>query len=144
MIRTGELKGPVSFSPDNLDSGSIVNPLSETENMKDGSDAVADWPYLNAMLNVAAMADLVTVQSNGAMGISVHTGVTMIADGTEEANLRLEACLTTDPGIGIVRHAQAGYEIARRVADGQGRLTRDRIKVPLWWTREATFGPEER
>jgi urocanate hydratase len=144
MIRTGELKGPVSFSRDNLDSGSIVNPLSETENMKDGSDAVADWPYLNAMLNVAAMADLVTVQSNGAMGISVHTGVTMIADGTEEAKLRLEACLTTDPGIGIVRHAQAGYEIARRVADGQGRLTGDRIKVPLWWTREATFGPEER
>jgi urocanate hydratase len=144
MIRGGEMKGPVAFSRDNLDSGSIVNPLSETENMKDGSDKVADWPYLNAMLNVAAMADLVTVQSNGAMGISVHTGVTMIADGTEEAKLRLEACLTTDPGIGIVRHAQAGYEIARRIADGRGRLTADRIKVPLWWTREATFGPEER
>lgn len=142
MIRQGEVKGPVSFSRDNLDSGSIVNPLSETENMKDGSDKVADWPYLNAMLNVAAMADLVTIQSNGAMGISVHTGVTMVADGTDEAKLRLEACLTTDPGIGIVRHAQAGYEIARRVADGQGRLTKDRIKVPLWWTPEATFGPE--
>jgi len=143
MIRAGELKGPVSFSRDNLDSGSIVNPLSETESMKDGSDTVADWPYLNAMLNVAAMADLVTVQSNGAMGISVHTGVTMIADGTEEAKMRLEACLTTDPGIGIVRHAQAGYEIARQVVEGHGRLTRDRIKVPLWWSREATFGPEE-
>ncbi len=143
LIRQGEVRGPVSFSRDNLDSGSIVNPLSETENMRDGSDKVADWPYLNAMLNVAAMADLVTVQSNGAMGISVHTGVTMIADGTEEAKLRLEACLTTDPGIGIVRHAQAGYEIARRVADGQGRLTGERIKVPLWWTPEATFGPKE-
>jgi urocanate hydratase len=65
----------------------------------------------------------------------------MIADGTEEAKLRLEACLNTDPGIGIVRHAQAGYEIARRVAEGQGRLSADRIKVPLWWTPEATFGP---
>jgi urocanate hydratase len=142
LVRNGNLKGPVAFSRDNLDSGSIANPLSETENMKDGSDKVADWPYLNAMLNVAGMADLVTIQSNGAMGISVHTGVTMIADGTEEADLRLEACLTTDAGIGVVRHAQAGYGIARKVADGKGRLTGEKINVPLWWNPKATFGPE--
>ena len=142
LVRNGNLKGPVAFSRDNLDSGSIANPLSETENMKDGSDKVADWPYLNAMLNVAGMADLVTIQSNGAMGISVHTGVTMIADGTEEADLRLEACLTTDTGIGVVRHAQAGYGIARKVADGKGRLTGEKINVPLWWNPKATFGPE--
>ena len=143
LVRRGDLAGPVAFARDNLDSGSIVNPLSETEDMKDGSDKVADWPYLNAMLNVAGMADLVTVQANGAMGISAHTGVTMIADGTEEAALRLEACLTTDAGIGVVRHAQAGYEIAREVALGKGRLTDESISIPLWWTAEATFGPDE-
>lgn len=75
------------------------------------------------------------------MGEAVHTGVTMIADGSEEADLRLEACMTTDSGIGVVRHAQAGYETAREVAEGRGRLTRDRIEVPLWWKPEATFGP---
>jgi len=143
LVRRGDLAGPVAFARDNLDSGSIVNPLSETEDMKDGSDKVADWPYLNAMLNVAGMADLVTVQANGAMGISAHTGVTMIADGTEEAALRLEACLTTDAGIGVVRHAQAGYEIAREVAMGKGRLTDESISIPLWWTPQATFGPDE-
>ena len=143
LVRRGDLAGPVAFARDNLDSGSIVNPLSETENMKDGSDKVADWPYLNAMLNVAGMADLVTIQANGAMGISAHTGVTMIADGSEEAALRLEACLTTDAGIGVVRHAQAGYEIAREVALGKGRLTDESISIPLWWTPEATFGPDE-
>ena len=143
LVRQGALAGPVAFARDNLDSGSIANPLSETEDMKDGSDKVADWPYLNAMLNVAAMADLITVQANGAMGISNHTGVTMIADGTEEAALRLEACLTTDAGIGVVRHAQAGYEIARDVVMGKGRLTDESISIPLWWTPEATFGPDE-
>ena len=143
LVRQGDLAGPVAFARDNLDSGSIVNPLSETEDMKDGSDKVADWPYLNAMLNVAGMADLVTVQANGAMGISAHTGVTMIADGSEEAALRLEACLTTDAGIGVVRHAQAGYEIARDVAMGKGRLTDESISIPLWWTPEATFGPNK-
>jgi urocanate hydratase len=143
LVRQGDLEGPVAFARDNLDSGSIANPLSETEDMKDGSDKVADWPYLNAMLNVAGMADLVTVQANGAMGISAHTGVTMIADGTEEAALRLEACLTTDAGIGVVRHAQAGYEIAREVATGKGRLTDESISIPLWWAPQATFGPDE-
>jgi urocanate hydratase len=77
------------------------------------------------------------------MGEAVHTGVTMIADGSEEADLRLEGCLTTDSGIGVVRHAQAGYEEARDAANGIGPLTTDSINVPLWWTRTATFGPED-
>jgi urocanate hydratase len=143
MIREGRLVGPVAFSRDNLDSGSIVNPTFESENMNDGSDLISDWPYLNALLNTAAMADLVAIQANYSMGEAVHTGVTMIADGSEEADLRLEACMTTDSGIGVVRHAQAGYDLARQVAEGQGPLTRERIKVPLWWSPEATFGPEE-
>jgi urocanate hydratase len=143
LIREGKVAGPVGFSRDNLDSGSIVNPTFESEKMPDGSDLISDWPYLNALLNTAAMADLVAIQANYSMGEAVHTGVTMIADGSEEADLRLEACMTTDSGIGVVRHAQAGYEMARRVAEGKGPLTDDRIKVPLWWTPTATFGPDE-
>lgn len=143
MIREGELAGPVAFSRDNLDSGSIVNPTFESEKMPDGSDLISDWPYLNALLNTAAMADLVAIQANYSMGEAVHTGVTMIADGSAEADLRLEACMTTDSGIGVVRHAQAGYEMARQVAEGKGPLTSERIQVPLWWSSHATFGPEE-
>ncbi|MDH6232243.1 urocanate hydratase [Mesorhizobium soli] len=139
MVRSGELKGPVAFSRDNLDSGSIVNPTFESERMKDGSDLISDWPYLNAMLNVAAGADLVAIQENYSMGEAVHTGVTMIADGSAEAEVRLAACLTTDSGIGVVRHAQAGYEIARAAA--AERFAKDGVQVPLWWSPKATFGP---
>jgi urocanate hydratase len=140
MVRSGELKGPVAFSRDNLDSGSIVNPTFESERMKDGSDLISDWPYLNAMLNVAAGADLVAIQENYSMGEAVHTGVTMIADGSAEADVRLSACLTTDSGIGVVRHAQAGYDIARNAA--AERFARDGVQVPLWWSPKATFGPD--
>ena len=143
LIRSGEVAGPVAFSRDNLDSGSIVNPTFESEKMLDGSDLISDWPYLNALLNTAAMCDLIAIQANYSMGEAVHTGVTMIADGSEEADLRLDACLTTDSGIGVVRHAQAGYPEAREAADGNGPLTTDTINVPLWWTPTATFGPEE-
>jgi urocanate hydratase len=143
LIRDGELAGPVAFSRDNLDSGSIVNPTFESEKMLDGSDLISDWPYLNALLNTAAMCDLIAIQANYSMGEAVHTGVTMIADGSEEADLRLDACLTTDSGIGVVRHAQAGYPEAREAADGNGPLTTDSINVPLWWTPTATFGPED-
>jgi urocanate hydratase len=142
MIHDGELAGPVGFSRDNLDSGSIVNPTFESEKMKDGGDLISDWPYLNALLNCAGMADLVAIQANYSMGEAVHTGVTMIADGSEEADLRLEACMTTDSGIGVVRHAQAGYEVSRQVCEGKGPLTSDSIKIPLWWSPQATFGPE--
>lgn len=141
LVAQGKLSGPIAFSRDNLDCGSIANPAFETEDMRDGSDSISDWPYLNALLNTAAMADLVAIQANGTMGMSAHTGVTTIADGTEEAELRLDACLTTDAGIGIVRHAQAGYETARLVAQGRGPLTSEAIKVPLWWSPDATFGP---
>ncbi len=141
MVRTGELKGPVAFSRDNLDSGSIVNPTFESERMLDGSDLISDWPYLNALLNVAAGADLVAIQENYSMGEAVHTGVTMIADGTAEADVRLAACLTTDSGIGVVRHAQAGYDIARKAA--AERFTKDGVQVTLWWTPTATFGPDD-
>ena len=141
LVRDGELQGPVAFSRDNLDSGSIVNPTFESEGMLDGSDLISDWPYLNALLNCAGMCDLIAIQANYSMGEAVHTGVTMIADGSEEASLRLEACLTTDSGIGVVRHAQAGYPAAREVAEGRGPLTTESIDVPLWWTPTATFGP---
>ena len=141
MVRSGELKGPVAFSRDNLDSGSIVNPTFESERMKDGSDLISDWPYLNALLNVAAGADLVAIQENYSMGEAVHTGVTMIADGSLEADVRLAACLTTDSGIGVVRHAQAGYDIARKTASD--RFEKDGVQVPLWWTPTATFGPDD-
>lgn len=142
LIRTGAIKGPVAFSRDNLDSGSIVNPTFESENMKDGGDLVSDWPYLNGLLNCAGMCDLIAIQANYSMGEAVHTGVTMIADGTTEADFRLDVCLTVDSGIGVVRHAQAGYETARDVANGKGRLTGESIQVPLWWTPTATFGPD--
>lgn len=141
MVRSGELKGPVAFSRDNLDSGSIVNPTFESERMKDGSDLISDWPYLNALLNVAAGADLVAIQENYSMGEAVHTGVTMIADGSTEADVRLSACLTTDSGIGVVRHAQAGYDIARKTA--ADRFGKDGVQVPLWWSPKATFGPDD-
>ncbi|MBZ9686819.1 urocanate hydratase [Clostridium estertheticum] len=144
LIKHGVIKGPVAFSRDNLDCGSIVNPTFESEKMKDGSDLISDWPYLNGLLNCAAMCDLIAIQANYSMGEAVHTGVTMIADGTEEAAIRLDVALTVDSGIGIVRLAQAGYETAREIAEGNGKYTTDSIKVPLWWEPKATFGPSGR
>ncbi|MEO6880740.1 MAG: urocanate hydratase [Mycobacteriaceae bacterium] len=141
LVGTGEVAGPVAFSRDNLDSGSIINPTFESENMPDGSDVISDWPYLNGLLNASSMCDLIAIQANYAMGDSVHTGVTMIADGTAESAFRLKASLTVDSGIGVVRHAQAGYERAREVAETVG--PGEGMTVPLWWTREATFGPED-
>ncbi len=142
LVGSGDVEGPIAFSRDNLDAGSIANPAMETETMKDGSDSISDWPFLNALLNTAAMADLVSIQANGTMGVSHHTGVTIIADGTAESAMRIEAAMTTDSGIGIVRYAQSGYGTARQVAQGKGPLTSDSIKVPLWWSEIATFGPE--
>jgi urocanate hydratase len=143
LIRAGEVKGPVAFSRDNLDSGSIVNPTFESENMADGGDLVSDWPVLNGLLNSCGMCDLISGQANYSMGEAVHTGVTMIADGTDEADFRLSVSLTVDSGIGVVRHAQAGYQAAKDVADGRGQLTDEAIKIPLWWTPTATFGPRD-
>ncbi|MBS9775772.1 MAG: urocanate hydratase [Fusobacterium sp.] len=143
-IKDGRIKGTVAFSRDNLDSGSIVNPTFESEKMPDGGDYISDWPYLNGLLDCAGGCDLIAIQANYSMGEAVHTGVTMIADGTDEADERLAVTLTTDSGIGVIRHAQAGYQAAKDVANGKGKYTTDSIKVPLWWrpAEEVTFGPE--
>lgn len=146
LIKKGEVHGPVAFSRDNLDSGSIVNPTFESENMPDGGDYISDWPYLNGLLNCAGMCDLIAIQGNYSMGEAVHTGVTMIADGTEEADLRLEASMTVDSGIGVVRHAQAGYQAAKDVCNGKGKIAGgESIKIPLWWepADKVTFGPDD-
>ena len=146
LIRKGEIKGPVAFSRDNLDSGSIVNPTFESERMKDGGDLISDWPILNGLLNACGMCDLIALQANYSMGEAVHTGVTQIADGTDDAVTHLEVAMTVDSGIGVIRHAQAGYEIAKDVANGKGKLTGEGIKVPLWWepADKVTFGPEQK
>lgn len=145
LIKKGEIKGPVAFSRDNLDSGSIVNPTFESERMKDGGDLISDWPMLNGLLNACGMCDLIAIQANYSMGEAAHTGVTQIADGTTDADFRLEVAMTVDSGMGIVHHAQAGYETARDVANGKGKLTKESIKIPLWWepADKVTFGPKE-
>ena len=122
MVFTGELAGPIVIGRDHLDAGSVASPYRETEGMKDGSDAIADWPILNALLNTAAGAHWVSVHHGGGVGIgySIHAGMVVVADGTDEAGERLERVLTTDPGLGVVRHADAGYERAFEVARERG------------------------
>ena len=114
MVRTGELKAPVVIGRDHLDSGSVASPNRETEGMKDGSDAVSDWPILNALLNTSSGATWVSFHHGGGvgMGFSQHAGLVIVADGTEDADRRLERVLWNDPATGVMRHADAGYEIA--------------------------------
>ncbi len=111
MVKSGELKAPVVFGRDHLDSGSVASPNRETEAMRDGSDAIADWPILNALLNTAAGASWVSVHHGGGVGIgySIHAGMVVVADGTAETETRLQRVLTTDPGTGVMRHVDAGY-----------------------------------
>ncbi|WNS78248.1 urocanate hydratase [Domibacillus sp. DTU_2020_1001157_1_SI_ALB_TIR_016] len=122
MVASGELKAPIVIGRDHLDSGSVASPNRETEAMKDGSDAVSDWPILNAMINAVGGATWVSVHHGGGvgMGYSLHAGVVIVADGTEEAAKRIERVLTTDPGMGVVRHADAGYELAQKTAREKG------------------------
>ena len=122
MVRSGELSAPIVIGRDHLDSGSVASPYRETEGMKDGSDAIADWPILNALVNTAAGAHWVSVHHGGGVGIgySIHAGMVVVADGSDEAAARLERVLTTDPGTGVVRHADAGYEEALAVAEERG------------------------
>lgn len=122
MVRKGELKAPIVIGRDHHDTGSVASPFRETEAMADGSDAIADWPILNAMLNVASGASWVSFHHGGGVGIgySLHAGMVIVADGTREMDARLERVLTNDPGIGVVRHADAGYEIARETAKKHG------------------------
>ena len=127
MVASGELKAPIVIGRDHLDSGSVASPNRETEAMKDGSDAVADWPILNAMINSVGGATWVSVHHGGGvgMGYSIHAGMVIVADGTKEAEARLERVLTTDPGMGIVRHVDAGYELAEKTAKEKG------IQIPM-------------
>ncbi len=118
LVRTGAVRAPIVIGRDHLDAGSVASPNRETEGMKDGSDAVADWPILNAMLNAVSGATWVSVHHGGGvgMGYSIHAGMVVVADGTAEAAARLERVLTTDPGTGVMRHVDAGYERAIAVA----------------------------
>ncbi len=113
MVREGEI-GPISISRDHLDSGSVASPFRETEGMKDGSDAIADWPLLNALLNCAAGADLVAIHNGGGVGIglSTHAGMIVVCDGSKETDERIKRVFKADPGLGVIRHADAGYEEA--------------------------------
>jgi urocanate hydratase len=126
MVAKGKLKAPIVIGRDHLDSGSVASPYRETEGMKDGSDAIADWPILNALLNVAAGATWVSVHHGGGVGIgySIHAGMVVVADGTREAERKLLRVLTTDPGTGVMRHTDAGYEEAIGTAKEKG------IKIP--------------
>ena len=118
LVRTGAVKAPIVIGRDHLDAGSVASPNRETEAMRDGSDAVADWPILNALLNAVAGATWVSVHHGGGvgMGYSIHAGMVVVADGSQAADLRLERVLTTDPGTGVMRHVDAGYERAIEVA----------------------------
>jgi len=125
LVRSGAVKAPVAIGRDHLDAGSVASPYRETEAMRDGSDAIADWPILNALVNVAAGATWVSVHHGGGVGIgnSIHAGMVIVADGTDDASERLERVLTTDPGMGVVRHLDAGYPEAEDAARAAGLST---------------------
>jgi len=127
MVRKGELKAPIVIGRDHLDTGSVASPNRETEGMRDGSDAIADWPILNALLNSISGASWVSVHHGGGVGIgySIHAGMVVVADGTEDADWRLSTVLTSDPGTGVMRHADAGYELAIKTAKERG------VKIPM-------------
>src|SRR3954466_4625459 len=122
LVRSGEVSAPLVIGRDHLDSGSVASPYRESEGMMDGSDAIADWPILNALLGVSSGAAWVAVHHGGGVGIgrSIHSGVQVVADGTDEGAFRVERVLTNDPGTGVMRHADAGYELARETARARG------------------------
>jgi len=126
LVRKGKIKAPIVMGRDHLDTGSVASPFRETEGMKDGSDAVADWPILNALLNTASGASWVSVHNGGGVGIgySLHAGQVTVADGTQAMAERIERVLTNDPGIGVARHADAGYQEAKNFAE------KKKIKIP--------------
>ena len=127
LVRRGEVSAPIVIGRDHLDTGSVASPFRETEAMKDGSDAIADWPILNALLSTAGGASWVSVHHGGGVGIgnSIHAGMVIVADGTDEMDERLERVLTNDPGIGVARHADAGYEDALDTAHAKG------VRLPM-------------
>jgi len=127
LVRSGAVRAPIVIGRDHLDTGSVASPYRETEGMRDGSDAIADWPILNALLNASAGATWVSVHHGGGVGIgySLHAGMVVVADGTHEADERLERVLTCDPGIGVARHADAGYAEAIATAESRG------VRLPM-------------
>jgi urocanate hydratase len=127
MVASGELSAPVVIGRDHLDSGSVASPYRETEAMKDGSDAIADWPLLNALVNTSSGATWVSIHHGGGVGIgrSIHAGQVTVADGTALAAEKLARVLTNDPAMGVIRHVDAGYEEAEVVADTLG------VRVPM-------------
>jgi urocanate hydratase len=127
MVRSGELKAPIVIGRDHLDAGSVASPNRETESMKDGSDAVSDWPMLNALLNTASGATWVSLHHGGGvgMGYSQHAGVVIVCDGSDAAAKRIGRVLWNDPATGVMRHADAGYEDAIACAREQG------LKLPM-------------
>ena len=127
LVRTGAIKAPIVIGRDHLDTGSVASPYRETEGMLDGSDAIADWPILNALLNASSGATWVSVHHGGGVGIgySLHAGMVIVADGTREADEKLQRVLTCDPGTGVARHADAGYETAIATAEARG------VRIPM-------------
>jgi urocanate hydratase len=134
LVRTGEVSAPIVIGRDHLDAGSVASPYRETEDMADGSDAIADWPLLNALVNTAAGASWVSIHHGGGVGIgrSIHAGMVCVADGTDLAAERLARVLTADPGTGVMRHADAGYEAAIEVAGERG------VRIPMREASEAS------
>jgi urocanate hydratase len=122
LVRSGKVSAPIVIGRDHLDTGSVASPNRETEAMLDGSDAVADWPILNALVNAAGGASWVSLHHGGGvgMGYSIHSGMVIVADGTDQAAARLSRVLRNDPGMGVIRHADAGYDIAKKVAIEKG------------------------
>ena len=131
LVKDGKVKAPIVIGRDHLDSGSVASPYRETEAMADGSDAIADWPLLNALLNTASGATWVSIHHGGGVGIgrSIHAGQVSVADGTDLAAQKLERLLTNDPGMGVIRHADAGYDRALDVAKERG------VRIPMQETR---------
>src|SRR5260370_3024999 len=127
LVRRGEVQAPIVLGRDHLDCGSVASPYRETEAMADGSDAIADWPLLNALVNTASGATWVSIHHGGGVGIgrSIHAGMVCVADGTDLAAQKLARVLTADPGTGVMRHADAGYERAREVAHERG------VRIPM-------------
>jgi len=130
LVKTGKVKAPIVIGRDHLDTGSVASPNRETEAMLDGSDAVADWPLLNALLNTAGGASWVSLHHGGGvgMGYSIHAGMVIVADGTDAAAQRLSRVLRNDPGIGVIRHADAGYELAKETAKANHLDIDERLK----------------
>jgi len=132
LVREGKIAAPIVIGRDHLDTGSVASPNRETEGMLDGSDAIADWPILNALLNASSGATWVSVHHGGGVGIgySLHAGMVIVADGSSDADEKLERVLTCDPGIGVVRHADAGYRSAIATAEREG------LRIPMREERE--------